>query len=74
MIPSFYEYMLRFVDEEANDPTSRLANVIHADRSFPKHSREFSEISNYIEHSLDYSKMATIFDEMWQKYQFYYLD
>ena len=46
MIPSFYEYMLRFVDEEANDPTSRLANVIHADRSFPKHSREFSEISN----------------------------
>ncbi|WP_028124632.1 YozE family protein [Eremococcus coleocola] len=74
MIPSFYEFMMRFVNEEAKDPISRLANAIHDDSSFPKQSQDFQKISNYMEHSLEYSKLISVFDEMWQRYKFDYLD
>lgn len=70
MEPTFYEYINRFVDYDANDPTSRLANRIHSDKAFPKRSRDFEEISTYLESSPNYSKLLVIFDENWQNYQF----
>lgn len=70
MRPSFYEYINRFYDPNANDPTSRLANAIHEDHSFPKHSDNFEEISSYLESSTAYTKLLTVFDDEWHKYQF----
>lgn len=66
---SFYEFILRYKDEEANDPMSRLANQISQDRAFPKQSQDFDQLSTYMEHSSDYSRMLTLFDDAWQKYQ-----
>lgn len=67
---SFYDYMKTFANEEANDPTSRLANIMVKDQSFPKHENNFETISNYLEHEIKYSKLLLIFDEVWQKYQY----
>lgn len=70
MRPTFYEYITRFVDYDANDPVSRLANRIHSDIGFPKRSNNFEEISTYLESSSDYSKLLVIFDDAWQTYTF----
>lgn len=70
MGPSFYEYILRYVNHDANDPISRLANRIHSDQSFPKKSESFDEVSTYLESSPEYSKLLVIFDDTWQSYQF----
>lgn len=70
MRPSFYEYILRYVNHDANDPVSRLANRIHSDQSFPKKSESFDEVSTYLESSPEYSKLLVIFDDTWQSYQF----
>lgn len=67
---SFYEYIMRHVNHDANDPMSRLANTIHQDDNFPKRSSKFDEISSYLETSVDYGKLLVIFDDAWQSYQF----
>lgn len=70
MQQSFYEYIVRFVNYDANDPISRLANRIHSDTAFPKGNGDFEEISTYLESSPIYSKLLVIFDECWQNYQY----
>lgn len=70
MQPAFYAYITRFVDYHAKDPMSRLANAVHKDSTFPKHSRDFDEISRHMEQSAHYSNLLSIFDEAWQKYQY----
>lgn len=70
MQPAFFQFMMKFVNDRANDPMSRLANAIHHDTTFPKHTADFDEISNYMEHTSIYSKMMPIFDEAWSKYQY----
>ncbi|XJS11696.1 YozE family protein [Aerococcaceae bacterium WGS1372] len=67
---TYYEYINRFVDYDADDPISRLANRIHSDNAFPKRSKDFEEISTYLESSSKYSKLLVIFDESWQNYQY----
>lgn len=69
MGPSFYEFIIRFMDHDADDPMSRLANAVSLDMTFPKHSDSFSEISEYMELSSHYTKLLSIFDTAWQKYQ-----
>lgn len=70
MQPTFYQFITRFVDYDAKDPMSRLANAIHKDIGFPKQSCEFDEISRHMEQSEHYSKLLVIFDDAWQKYQY----
>lgn len=66
---TFYQFMMKFVDPEANDPISRLANQMHEDIDFPKQSHDFHEISDYIEGSLAYTRLVAIFDQAWLNYQ-----
>lgn len=66
---SFYEFILRYKDEEANDPMSRLANQISQDRTFPKQSQDFDQLSTYMEQNSDYSRMLTLFDDALQTFQ-----
>lgn len=70
MKPTFYEYIRRFVDHDAKDPMSRLANAIQKDIAFPKQSKNFDEISTYLEHSPDYGKLLVIFDDAWHNYTY----
>lgn len=73
MKPSFYEYAIRYKEEGARDPQSRLANTIHQDIAFPKQAESFNELSEYIEHNPLYANLATVFDDMWQDYSFEHL-
>ncbi|MBD3948296.1 hypothetical protein I4Q36_05915 [Tuanshanicoccus lijuaniae] len=66
---SFYQYIQKFTNHEANDPMSRLANAIHKDHGFPKHTTDFEKITEYMESSSHYTKLLSIFDEAWSKYQ-----
>lgn len=61
---------MKFKDYDANDPMSRLANVIHRDISFPKQSTSFEELTNYMEENSDYSKLLSIFDDAWSQYYY----
>ncbi|MRI80434.1 YozE family protein [Fundicoccus ignavus] len=70
MKPTFYEYIRRFVDYDANDPMSRLANAVHKDQGFPKQSKDFDELSTYLENSTDYTKLLVIFDDAWHNYTY----
>lgn len=72
MIPSFYEYAIRFHNSEANDPKSRLANTIKADPTFPKQSQSFNEITDYMESHSEYSRLLAVFDDLFATYQFDY--
>ncbi|MDO4432279.1 MAG: YozE family protein [Aerococcaceae bacterium] len=67
---SFYNYIRRFVDFHAKDPMSRLANAVHQDGTFPKHSDDFDEISRHMESIGHYSTLLSIFDDAWQKYMY----
>lgn len=67
---SFYKYLMRHVNHDARDPISRLANTAHGDIAFPKMSKDFDEISSYLEGSPEYSSLLVVFDEVWQQYQF----
>lgn len=70
MQPTFYAYICRYVDYHAKDPMSRLASAVHQDIAFPKHSHDFDEISRHMEQSTHYSKLLSVFDDAWQKYQY----
>lgn len=70
MNQTFYEYMMRFHDPEGRDPMTRLANVMHKDIAFPKHSDDFDKISSYLESSPDYGRLLVVFDDAWSNYQF----
>ena len=68
---SFYDYIVRSVDYHAKDPMSRLANAIHQDQGFPKRSENFNEVSSYMENSPHYTRLLTILDDAWQKYEYF---
>lgn len=69
MHQSFYQFVKRFENHGANDPMSRLANQVSRDPAFPKQAASFDELASYVEHSSDYSRLVTVFDTAWQKYQ-----
>ena len=49
---------------------SRLANAVHKDQGFPKQSKDFDELSTYLENSTDYTKLLVIFDDAWHNYTY----
>ena len=69
MQQTFYQFITRFVDYDAKDPMSRLANQIHQDQAFPKQSTDFHQITDYLEHSSQYSQLLSIFDDAWAQHQ-----
>ena len=71
MAKSFYDFIVRSVDYGAKDPMSRLANAIHQDQGFPKRSEAFDEISTYMENSPHYTRLMMVFDDAWQKYEYF---
>ncbi|MGX7348982.1 YozE family protein [Dolosicoccus paucivorans] len=66
---SFYSFIIRFVDKDADDPRSRLANAVHEDSTFPKHTEDFEEITQHLEMDSRYSRLLSAFDDAWSDYQ-----
>lgn len=70
MQTTFYQFIRRYIDYDANDPISRLANAIHQDIAFPKHETDFNKISQYMEENSHYSRLLSVFDDAWTRYQY----
>ena len=47
----------------------QFANNAFFDSAFPKQSKDFDEISKYLEENTDYLPSMTIFDTAWQQYR-----
>ncbi|GBG97440.1 YozE family protein [Lactococcus termiticola] len=64
----FYTYLMRFRAPKELDDATRLANLAFGDSLFPRQSRDFDEISSYLETQAPFYFNLTLFDEIWQDY------
>lgn len=65
---SFYSYLMTERDPYKKDEVTHFANAAADDRTFPKQSEDYDEISRYLELNADYLPSMTIFDEAWENY------
>ena len=65
---SFYHYLMKYRDLKPQDEISKFANCAYEDHSFPKHSKDYHELSTYLEMHGLYLQSMTIFDEVWDLY------
>ncbi|MDF2947095.1 MAG: hypothetical protein K0S51_1774 [Bacillales bacterium] len=68
MQKSFYHYIVQFRFNLVSNVWSEVADSIYNDHSFPKQSRDFHELSVYLEEYADYVPSMLIFEEMWESY------
>lgn len=69
MNKSFYVFMARYRDDKKNPTLQKLAREMFNDHGFPNHSKDYSEVSNYMEMSGQYDTPLTVFDEAWVLYE-----
>ncbi|MCA1058447.1 YozE family protein [Rossellomorea aquimaris] len=69
MRKSFYHYLMKFRQPTAKDDMTRFANSAYDDHGFPKQSRQYDEISSYLEMNGHYLESMSIFDRAWDHYQ-----
>ncbi|HLR75032.1 MAG TPA: YozE family protein [Virgibacillus sp.] len=65
---TFYQYVLTYRGKLKDDDESRLAEWIFLDHDFPKQSKSYDEISQYLEWTSPFLGALTVFDELWEKY------
>lgn len=68
MEKSFYHFLMKFRQHSAGDDISQFANNAYQDHSFPKHSSNYQELSNYLELQVDYLSTVSLFDQVWELY------
>ncbi|MCJ7841147.1 YozE family protein [Lederbergia sp. NSJ-179] len=68
MKKSFYQFLMKFRQAKAKDEISQFANNAYQDHSFPKHSSDYHELSNYLELHVDYLPTVSLFDHVWELY------
>lgn len=61
--------MCTFRGGDWSDRKTRFAKAAFLDHSFPKQSRQFDELSGYIETLSDEYMTITTFDELWVLYE-----
>lgn len=67
---SFYQYLMSRRNQKAvDDPIAMFANNAFYDESFPKQSKNYNEVSKYLEEFGSYLPNMTIFDKVWQQYR-----
>jgi uncharacterized protein YozE (UPF0346 family) len=59
---------MKYRHPEPNDDISRFANHAYLDHGFPKTSKQYEEISSYLELNGSYLDRMSIFDEAWSLY------
>jgi len=65
---SFYEYLMTERDPNRTDEITEFANEAFYDRTFPKQSEDYDEVSSHLELDGDYLPSMMIFDKAWQRY------
>jgi len=65
---SFYEYLMTERDPNKTDEITEFANDAFHDRTFPKQSEDYDEVSSHLELDGHYLPSMTIFDDAWQRY------
>ncbi|MGM9927654.1 MAG: YozE family protein [Bacillus sp. (in: firmicutes)] len=68
MVKSFYQFLLTFRQPKNIDDITKFANDAFHDHGFPKQSKDYHEISNYLEMNGDYLSSMSIFDDAWELY------
>ncbi len=66
---SFYQYLMTERDPYKQDDITLFANAAFNDRTFPKQSENYDEISRHLELNTNYLSSMLIFDEAWEVYQ-----
>ena len=65
---SFYQFMMRYRGNKQLDDQRKLADWMFYDASFPKHTKDYDEISSYIEWHTPFSSAIVTFDQLWDEY------
>lgn len=68
MAKSFYHFLMTYRHPDPKDEISIFANDAYLDHSFPKMSKNYQEISSYLELNGSYLATMTVFDEAWELY------
>ncbi len=65
---SFYHFLMRYRQGKNIDAITKFANDAFRDHSFPKQSKDYDEISRYLEMNGEYLDGMSVFDETWERY------
>lgn len=65
---SFYHFLMRYRQGKNIDAITKFANDAFHDHSFPKQSKNYDEISRYLEMNGEYLDGMSVFDEAWERY------
>ncbi len=68
MAKSFYHYLITYRHALQKNEISEFANAAYEDHSFPKQSKSYSELSEYLELNGQYLKSMSVFDRAWELY------
>jgi uncharacterized protein YozE (UPF0346 family) len=59
---------MRYRAPQEKDDETRLANLVFHDSAFPRQSKDYHEVSNYLETSSLFYFNLSVFDRIWQDY------
>ncbi|MBM7598408.1 uncharacterized protein YozE (UPF0346 family) [Virgibacillus halotolerans] len=65
----FYQFLLTYRGKKQADDKSNLADWAFFDHNFPKYSKDYNEISNYLEWNSPFINALVVFDELWDVYK-----
>ena len=68
MHKTFYTFLMTQRNPDSTDAIAEFANSAFLDQSFPKQSKDFHELSQYLELNAGYLPTMTVFDDAWQAY------
>ncbi|MFD1040040.1 YozE family protein [Virgibacillus byunsanensis] len=66
---SFYHHMMTYRGKKQPDDKSKLADWIFEDHNFPKYSKSYHEVSEYLEWNSPFPNALSVFDEVWDLYK-----
>ncbi|ENA7833048.1 hypothetical protein ABGV51_000970 [Listeria monocytogenes] len=65
---SFYHFLMTYRDPKLTDQRTEFANNAYRDHSFPKQTRNYHILCDYLEFNAPYLPGMSIFDELWDAY------
>jgi uncharacterized protein YozE (UPF0346 family) len=68
MSKSFYHFLMKYRHPEPKDALSQFANDVYLDHGFPKQTKQYDDLSSYLELNGHYLKNMALFDEVWDYY------
>ena len=63
---TFYEFVLTY--RGAANEKGDFAEAVFEDSLFPRSSKDFNELSQYVEMQVDVHMKTSIFDDIWDEY------